>query len=153
FVPGIGDGTFAKAISISNLVSVNKVVAADLNLDHKSDIIFTQFNYDQIYTMLGNGDGTFQAAQTTPVQGLELSTPVAADFNNDGQADVAITDWPKDTLLILLGNGDGTFQPAIKIHPGDGPQYVTVADFNLDHNLDVVVSNIFGGTIGVCLGH
>ena len=94
--------------------------------------------------MLGNGDGTFQSAQTTEVKGIELSFPVVADFNHDLHPDVALTRVLDDKLEILLGNGD-----AIKIPTGDVPQEPAVADFNLDGNPDVVVSNTFGGTVGV----
>ena len=152
FVPGIGDGSFAGAIPFSNL-KAKDLIAADLNRDRKPDILFTQDNNNKIYTMLGNGDGTFQSAQTTEVKGIELSFPVVADFNHDLPPDVALTSVADDKLEILLGNGDGSFQPAIKIPTGDVPQSPTVADFNLDGNSDVALSNTFGGTVGIYLGH
>ena len=149
---GVGDGTLADPISFSTLIA-DDLVAADLNRDRKADILFTVGN-ENLYTMLGNGDGTFQSAQMITVDATELSFPALGDFNNDRQPDLAITDWPSDTLMVLLGNGDGSFQPGTsKIRTGDVPQSPTVADFNLDHNLDVVVSNTFGGTVGVYLGH
>ena len=89
--------------------------------------------------LLGNGDGTFQPAQTFAVGPAPLALAVA-DFNGDGHLDIAAAD--STGISILLGNGDGTFQPAQTYAAQEGS--LVVADFNGDGHVDIATS---GGSI------
>ena len=62
--------------------------------------------------LLGNGDGTFQAATTTltPVMG-GVQTVLLGDFNGDHNLDVV----SGVGNLLLLGNGDGTFRSPLSL--------------------------------------
>ena len=62
-----------------------------------------------VQILLGNGDGTFQPAETVaPVADGFL---VAGDFTGDGRLDLAVaSNTVSDTVSVLVGNGDGTFQ-------------------------------------------
>ena len=68
--------------------------------------------------LLGNGDGTFQAAVSYSSGGYFSSYSVAvADVNGDGKPDLLVanecysSDCPgAGGVSVLLGNGDGTFQ-------------------------------------------
>jgi WD40 repeat protein len=72
---------------------------------------------------------------------------VTGDFNHDGKLDVATIG---DYLSIFLGNGDGTFQPAVNYTAlGD---WIAVADFNNDGNLDLVSAN-GDNSVSVFLGN
>jgi hypothetical protein len=53
------------------------------------------------------------------------------------------------TLGVLLGNGDGTFMPVAVYTAGTLPDFVAVADFNGDGNLDFVAGNNMLGNTGV----
>jgi len=64
---------------------------------------------NNISVLLGNGDGTFQAARTFPV-GNRLEFVAVGDFNGDGKLDVAVASYNTNTVGVLLGNGDGTFR-------------------------------------------
>ena len=138
---GVGDGTLAEPIPFSNMFA-DTLIAADFNGDGKQDILATPYQGSYIYTILGNGDGTFQPSLLIPVPADEPEA-AANDFNHDGKADVALTGFFDNILAILLSNGDGTFQPAITYETADGPQQPTVADFNLDGNLDLAISHAF----------
>ncbi len=59
--------------------------------------------------LLGNGDGTFTAAATSPATGISPFGIVVADFNGDGKPDLAVANEQTNTVTVLLGNGDGTF--------------------------------------------
>ena len=78
--------------------------------------------------LLGNGDGTFQAAVphlTNPAAGggFQASFVVTGDFNGDGKTDLAAVNANSSTLSVLLGVGDGTFlTPHSVRHPEPGSQ-------------------------------
>jgi hypothetical protein len=59
--------------------------------------------------MLGNGNGTFQAAAKHRVWNSLLAI-AAGDFDGDGKPDLAVVDTTSNEVSILLGNRDGTFQ-------------------------------------------
>jgi hypothetical protein len=132
---GDGDGTLQAATSLSNGMSSNSQEAtfdiklADLNGDGKLDIIgATQrdnFNYNQagsVFTMLGNGNGTFQPAVSwsngSNHNGFETTTGLSVgDINADGFLDIAALD-SGGSVGVLYGHGDGTFQSAVVVPTG-----------------------------------
>ena len=88
--------------------------------------------------LLGNGNGTFQAAKTSSAS---VAAMVTADFNKDGRLDLAVVDG-SSSLSILLGNGDGTFSLTSTYPTEPGNLYaVASADFNQDGNSDVALPN------------
>jgi hypothetical protein len=52
--------------------------------------------------LLGNGDGTFQAAMNYAV-GTEPLSVAVGDFNGDGRADLAVANSGSDNVSVLLG--------------------------------------------------
>ena len=152
FLRGLGDGTFAAGVPISDLI-LGQIVATDLDGDGYLDILATSGypTEEGVYTFVGNGDGTFQVPELTDV-GFSSPWPAVADFNNDNHVDVAVTDL-SGQLAILLGKGDGSFEPAIYYQTADTPQNPTTADFNLDGNPDLAISHTFKGTVSIYLGH
>src|SRR5215471_1010590 len=93
---------------------VQKVVMADVNRDGKPDVIVTnaannQYSGGLVGVLLGNGDGTFQAAVTYAVS-PGVSGVAVGDLNGDGWPDIAVGSLGVE---VLLNNGDGTFQAAV----------------------------------------
>ncbi|WP_257128602.1 FG-GAP repeat domain-containing protein [Bacillus wiedmannii] len=65
-------------------------------------------NYRNLVTnnvsiLLGNGDGTFQAAVNFEV-GQSPEVIIAADFNNDGAIDIAVPNYESNNVSVLLNN-------------------------------------------------
>ena len=88
--------------------------------------------------MLGNGDGTFQAARTSSLGGFAYPTALAVgDVNGDGKPDLVVatlcvpSNDCRGLVGVMLGNGDGTFQD-ITTYPSGGMDAFSVAVFDLD---------------------
>jgi hypothetical protein len=117
------------------------IVTADFNGDSRLDLAVVNANSDNVSILLGNGDGTFQAAQNYTTGAIPESLAVG-DFNGDGKLDIVTAN--ADDLSVLPGNGDGTFGPRADINIGSGPRSVAVGDFNADGKLDLgVTSNVY----------
>jgi len=142
---GNGDGTFQAAVSYSSGgVYTDAVVLGDLNRNGKLDLVLASeyatnsVTNGSVGVLLGNGDGTFQAAVSTstptPLEGIR--SLAMADFNGDGKLDLAVGAGN----FLLLGNGDGTFQTPIEL--GAGGSGIAVGDFNRDGKPDLAVGGI-----------
>jgi hypothetical protein len=151
---GNGDGTFtpANGSPISLGQNLYAIAVGDFNGDGKLDVAVTDSSANDVYILLGNGDGTFAPAITIAV-GSDPEAIVPGDFNNDGKLDLAIANFKDNTVTLLVGNGDGTFaQASGSPYPaGKEPYQIVGADFNRDGKLDLAVANLMDGTVSILL--
>lgn len=147
---GNGDGTFQTAVNYpSGDFGAYSVAIGDFNKDGKADLavsnlgacFFFPCGSSSLGLLLGNGDGTFQAASilsSGPVgpAASDVRSIAAADLDGDGNLDLALS-----TRTVLLGNGDGTFKDPQSYNLGtnDGIAQV-VADLNGDSKPDLAVN-------------
>jgi len=170
-----GKGTFGAAILISSVAALsphlNALAIADFNGDGKLDIAVAPNYYvgsysGNVYILLGNGDGTFQAPITVPAApyGAYTSALAAGDFNNDGKMDLLValegasycssSYHGAAAYAFLQGNGNGTFTAGTPVCVGsDYPIYPVVGDLNGDGKLDAFLPMIeqYGITQGPVL--
>ncbi len=100
--------------------------------------------------LLGNGDGTFQAANFGV--GFQPRSVAVGDFNGDGRQDLAVANVSFHSVGLFLGNGDGTFQAPLYFPASSFPGFVAVGDFNGDGRPDLVVANsILSNTVSVLI--
>jgi FG-GAP-like repeat len=132
------------------------VALADFNGDGKVDIAVADYGHPSagddggVSILLGNGDGSFQAAVSSRA-GKNPIAIAAADFDNDGKPDLLLTlfgDRPQNgsgSVEILFGNGDGTFTRTVTFSAGTEPFPLTVGDFNGEGKPDFAVTNFNSG--------
>jgi len=141
---GKGDGTFQAGIpSAGPSGSITQINVADVNGDGKLDLIVSGSKNATTFfvaTMIGNGDGTFQAPIESDFAGIHTPQNVmAADLNGDGVLDLAFASGMN--VQTLVGNGDGTFHLGPSTVLNQIPlSVVATGDFNKDGKADLVVT-------------
>jgi hypothetical protein len=170
-----GDGSFAT----SNLPSMNSVdgegpnsiVAGDFNGDGNLDLAyytFGTFSPTAIFTLHGNGDGTFAKPQLAyNVDSDAFGSMRAADLNGDGKTDLLISLFPREAnsanvpgalprVATLLAKHAGGFYWASAlsspIYPTPGyifPLNILVSDLNGDGKPDLVAFEDYTDSMGV----
>ena len=163
---GNGDGTFQAAVNLAAGPGPTSLALGDFNRDTNDDLVVTNYGSADYYSaavattvsvLLGNGNGTFQPAQTFEA-GSGPNGAAVGDFNADGMQDLAVADYglyPQraTTVSILLGNGDGTFRAPQPFHSGNGPSCVATGDFNRDGMQDLALGNYIDNNVSILLGN
>jgi hypothetical protein len=124
---------------------------ADVNKDGKQDVVVANagdpgfMGSGVVGVLLGNGDGTFQAAVTYPVPTRAAYAIAVGDLNGDGWPDLVVgnNDGAGVTsLFVLLNKRDGTFDaPVGYSSAGFDITSVAIADVNGDGKRDVIALN------------
>jgi hypothetical protein len=132
---GNGDGTLQAP---RTYVGGPLITVADFNNDGYLDMAALDATSEDGYTLLGNGNGTFQP----PLQSFSYAGNSIGhgDFNNDGNMDLVLVS-EGFSAFIYLGVGDGTFQNPLLVPTGISSRAVIVRDFNQDGNEDLAVAN------------
>ncbi len=153
---GNGDGTFQSAVSYSSTgENAISVAIADVNGDAKQDVVVVNncadnnCNNGSVSVLLGNGDGTLQAAVGYNSSGQSAMFVAVGDLNGDGKLDLAVanqcvsnSNCSNGVVSVLLGNGDGTFNSAVNYSTtGVYSNSIAIGDINGDRHPDLTVSN------------
>lgn len=148
FLAGRGDGTFNPPVTFANVARFDSpvIAATDLNNDLSPDVVIghsaacwtAPCTISRVITvMLGNGNGSFQAARVIDV-GSSTAAIAVGDFNRDNRKDLALAS-SSSRVNILLGAGNGTFTQQTLI-------LVPELNFGMD-NTDIDTADVNGDTI------
>src|SRR6516162_6879564 len=76
------------------------VTVGDFNGDGALDLAVANENSNDVSVLLGNGDGSFQPAQSFGV-GIAPDSVAVGDFDGDGALDLAVANLLADTVSVL----------------------------------------------------
>ncbi len=121
-------------------------VMGDFNGDGKMDAAQVVFNSDcggdnfSLSVVLSNGNGTFQAAQLTPMPNNLDDALAVADLNGDHKDDIVVLHTTEPASVdLLLSNGDGTFAAPVNYSVSDvSVNGGVLADIDADGKLDIL---------------
>ena len=79
------------------------VAVGDFNGDGIQDLAVANFVSANVSVLLGNGDGSFQAAQDFGV-GRSPNSVAVGDVNGDGRPDLAVANSDTNNVSVLINN-------------------------------------------------
>ncbi len=132
-----GAGHLNSRHSIPLSAVVTALTTADLNSDGDPDLAVVHHGSDTLDIVIGNGDGTFQAAISLQA-GPEFSCVAAGDFNEDGRPDLVA--FGGDEMAVYFGTEGGGFglRNVITIPFSLFHYKAETGDYNGDGHRDVV---------------
>jgi hypothetical protein len=147
---GFSDGPTA-AVGWGARTIATSFDAADVDRDGALDFLVSVYDgagtstlVGTLLIMTGNGDGTFRAPQSQPMQASFFMK--VADVDGDAKVDLlnaAFAD--RGTLIVSYGDGAGAFPRSQSVALGpEGPLVAHVADLNHDGRPDLVVATFDG---------
>jgi hypothetical protein len=160
---GNGDGTFQNALNFpvdqalfSNPLSL---AVGDFHGAGRPDLLVGNVffgggrgNLDQLFLLVGNGDGSFQAPIAIDA-GMQPTALAVGQFTGDGNLDVAAVNAGGGDVTVLLGNGNGTFNTAPTFPTGAGAVSIAAGDFTGSGIRDLVTANSRDDTISILFGN
>lgn len=114
-----GDGSYQTSVTSTASGTILALETADINEDGYMDLIYRTTSV--IGSMLGNGDGTFQAEVSQSIVNASEGGLLVGDFSNDGVLDV-----------ITQSSGSGY----VRFYEGQTSQVSTIKQFNLSTQRD-----------------
>lgn len=161
---GNGDGTLQLGGSypVADLLHLEiastpfGIVTGDFNRDGCADIVTSNIVSNNVSSMIGRCDGTFEPPNTFPIMsgnttGLTVFPVITVDVDGDDNLDLVT--GGVNSITIMSGHGDGSFSAARHYHTGVAISCIEVADFDRDGNSDLVTSAIGTSNYSIMLGH
>lgn len=121
------------------------LASADWNGDGHADLAVAHTGGNDVWLLLGTGDGGFSRIVEVPV-GPRPTSVVAGDWNADGFSDLAVA-YELDRVVTYLGDGTGRLLPAVTRTLPQGPVTLATTDLNRDGFADLLTANRDSNTV------
>ncbi|MGH9617249.1 MAG: FG-GAP repeat domain-containing protein, partial [Acidobacteriaceae bacterium] len=163
----LGSATGALTVQAAQATGTSPIAIAvtDVNSDGMPDVVAFDSptaSTGEVDVLLGNGNGTLQAASVASQTFVPGTLAAVADFNQDGKPDLAVTEQKPNQVTLLLNNTLQTQYPdgrsfaaahALLNGYGNMADGVAVGDFNKDGKLDIAVSYLEDNAVRVLLNN
>nr|ACD54673.1 RTX toxin-like protein [Adineta vaga] len=120
-----------------------ELYTGDFNHDNILDLVVTTVFQEQIYVLIGDGNGNFpiQNRIIIPMRQFGIPSFFINDINNDSHIDIIITYLPQIYIFICFGNVYGIFDIKMFYNLPDAlsPNSVILNDFNNDGKLEFII--------------
>ncbi len=133
---GLGNGFFETEGLLS--VNIGAMQTGDVNGDGKPDLVGTSTG--ELITLLGHGNGTFQPAKESPVNGSGGAL-VLGQFNAGQTLDAATTNYEVNALDVVVGTGAGVFGHLQEAPLPESTSFLLRSDLNGDGKQDLITGN------------
>lgn len=135
---GHADGSLTPGLSIHSDQPISQALLADVNGDHRPDILALRNQNVSLY--LQNIDGSFQNPADFPAD--QPSALYSGDLDNDGLADVLVRSSNSPSLAILFGERRGALLAGRWVTaqiPKQG--HLDLIDLDVDGKLDLIITD------------
>ena len=144
---GKGDGSFTLHSTLSTGIEswTNQLVSGDFNNDHQLDIAVLNPANNSFSIFFGYGNGNFSTATTYSTETvLNPISSAVGDVNNDNCSDIVILGFDSYNVGIYIGHCNGIFELTLVYNISDTskPYRITIDDFNMDNNADLVITHV-----------
>lgn len=128
------------------------VTVGDWNADGFLDLAVANSGHDEVTTLYGRGDGTFNSVSNAySVQDYPRMI-ASGDLDGDGQADdLAVVNGGGNSISVLLGAG-GIHSPATHYPVGNNPSCLVIGNFTGSADNDIAVANEGSDTVMILVG-
>jgi hypothetical protein len=152
FLGDSGTGVLLPGVNYGTSGTLNYVATGDFDQDGTPDIVASDAASGDIELFLGNGDGTFQAAQTFTTGAAAGQGLVAGDFNHDNWPDVAML-ASSASVIVLLNDTSGAFLAGTSYSITNAASEIKAADLDEDGNLDLVAPQHDSNFVSILKGN
>jgi len=153
---GLGDGTFNIPIdfNLNGGIGPFSLIAEDFNRDGSLDLATANLGSNTISILLGSPFG-FSLVNNFGVGSSSPRAIATGDFNRDGSPDIVVVNSGSNNLSILRNDGNANFTTLnnIQLSGAIKPVAVSVADLDLDGNLDIALANATTNNISLFFGN